>query len=954
MKAIRRISIAVLLTIFILPTVSAAEIYMQARIFFDSPTQIDQLKSMHLDRIWQGIDYIEIITDKVELAELEGLGFKTEIVHEDLTAFYKSRFDKVTGYLSLTQIELEMIYLQIWYPEIVGNRVSIGQTIEGRDIWALKVSDNPEIDEDEPEILFTSAVHPREGVTPLILLNFIEHLGENYGINPEITDLVDNREIWIVLAANPDGYAFNDEDSPEGGGLWRKNRRDNGDGTFGVDLNRNFSYMWGYDDVGSSPYTFDSDYRGTAPFSEPETQAIRDFTIAHNFLIVVNFHSCWDMVFYAWTHAPDLYTPDNNYFAALGCAIYELNGYEYAPGWFLWPYNGSSDDWNYGEQTLKDKCFGLTIETGNSTDGYWPSTARILPIVQENLLACLYLTWAVGNIDAVFKPENPALTAPDSVGIDMPFILEWSHDDTLNPAVEYELVEMTGRSRVFDDLTSTDNWDNNGFYLSDSSYSPPSSFYSGYPPHTAPRHFQTKHPYHVNPGDTLKFQTRYMIPPYHEFAYAEVSADGINFNPIPGNITTDSTPFGGKGWGNGITGLTLGDWLEGLFDLSDFVGDDIYFRFSYRDHDSLSFPFLRKGIYIDNICPVMRFETSDVIVSGFTNTSFTIPGKPEDVYYYKVRAKDAEGQLSGYSDYVRVVVGNPQEYICGDVNGDGLLDVSDAGYLLQHILCGGTEPSYYGQSEVDDCENINISDVAYLLSYLYYGGPAPCEGSVTCDLPSEGNWISLGCPIRKPTSPEDDSLAVPVYMTSNTELLAFTIGFECDTAFKILSFDAAGTELSDPSMIKSIIFPSENQILLAYYETPGIISPQTEALIGSIWIRIPAGTEPQTVDFDSASIGQTGEFIFSPTGGGTIHPAYVDCGTEDIVILPEYACGDADGNMEINILDITYLISHLYKGGPSPEPPEAGDANADGLINILDITYLINFLYKGGPAPVCP
>ncbi len=953
MRVIQPIAAIVFLTIFILPAVSAAEIYMQARVFFDSPTQIDELRRMHLDQVWQGKDNIEIVTDKEELAELESLGFKTEIVHEDLTAFFKSRFDKVSGFLSLAQIEQEMIFLQIMYPDIVGNRVSIGQTIEGRNIYALKVSDNPDIDEDEPEILFTGCIHAREGITPLVLLNFIDHLGQNYGVDPEITDLVDNREIWMVLVVNPDGYAYNDEETPGGGGMWRKNRRDNGDGSFGVDLNRNFGHMWGYDNIGSSPIPEDETYRGTGPFSEFETQALRDFTIAHDFVITLYFHSYGNITLFPWSYDVDLYTPDHHYFMAMGNSIREMNGYDPGPGWFLYPTNGDSDDWNYGEQTLKDKCYGMTIEIGNYLDNFWPATSRIDQLVQENLGPCLYLTWAAGNINAVLAPEIPILTAPDSVDISTAFDLEWLHDDTLNPAVEYELVEMTGRSRVVDDATDMDNWDNNGFELSYYDHSYPRSFYSGFPPHPMPRHIQTKHPYHVNPGDSLKFWTNYSISQYWDFAYVEVSTDGVNFNSIPGNITTDNDPYGGHNRGHGITGWTEGYWVEGLFDLSDFIGEDIYVRFSYKDHDTIYSWW--GGIYVDDIYPVMQFETSSVIGSGLTDTSLTVPGRSEDIYYYKVRGKDADDQWSGYSDYAKVVVGSPQEYVCGDANGDGLLNAPDIVYLVQYILSTGPEPLYFGQGDVDECGNINISDVAYLLSYTYYSGPAPCEGTVTCDLPSEGNRISLGCPARKPTSPVDDSVAVPIYITNNTDLLAFSVGFECDNAtFEILSFDATGTELPNPSMIKSYIKSSENQILLAYYETPGIISSQTDALIGNIWVRVPAGTEPQAVDFDSAFVGQAGEFIFSPTGGGTIHPEYVDCGTEDIVILSEYTCGDADGNLDINILDITYLISYLYKGGPAPEPMEAGDANGNGLVNLLDITYLINFLYKGGPEPVCP
>ena len=94
------------------------------------------------------------------------------------------------------------------------------------------------------------------------LIYFMQYILSQYGTDPEITCLINNRELYFVPCANPDGYVYNQTTNPNGGGFWRKNRRNNGDGTFGVDLNRNFDYNWGFDNNGSSPITSSEVYRG--------------------------------------------------------------------------------------------------------------------------------------------------------------------------------------------------------------------------------------------------------------------------------------------------------------------------------------------------------------------------------------------------------------------------------------------------------------------------------------------------------------------------------------------------------------------------------------------------------------------------------------------------------------------------------------------------------------------
>ena len=153
--------------------------------------------------------------------------------------------------------------LQDEFEELAGRNpgitelVTIGKTVRGRDIVALKVTRDARRIRDgrRPATLFVASQHGNEWITPEMVRRLARHVVDGYRTDPTITDLVDTTELWFVPVANPDGYDYT---FTPGNRLWRKNLRDNdGDGRItandGVDLNRNFPTKWGYDDEGSSP-----------------------------------------------------------------------------------------------------------------------------------------------------------------------------------------------------------------------------------------------------------------------------------------------------------------------------------------------------------------------------------------------------------------------------------------------------------------------------------------------------------------------------------------------------------------------------------------------------------------------------------------------------------------------------------------------------------------------------
>jgi hypothetical protein len=184
--------------------------------------------------------------------------------------------------------------------------------------------------------------------------------------------------------------------------MWRKNRRNNG-GSYGVDLNRNFGYMWGYDDLGSSPVPSSETYRGPSAFSEPECQAIRDLANLKNYKTHFNMHTYGGYILYPWGYI-DSETPDSLTYREFAALLTSYSGYAFGSGGQLLGYNsnGSIRDWMYGEQTTKNKTFGYTIEIG---DDFWPSQSQIYPIAQQNLRTMFYQSFLAGEYVQLVNPN---------------------------------------------------------------------------------------------------------------------------------------------------------------------------------------------------------------------------------------------------------------------------------------------------------------------------------------------------------------------------------------------------------------------------------------------------------------------------------------------------------------------------------------------------------------------
>ncbi len=168
MKTKLPLILILLLTMAVVATAADNKL-MQVRLYLETKADFLKLPALHLDQVFQKDNYIEVVADEAKLTQIKDAGIRTEIVHDDIVAFNRSRLiisKDMGGYKTLDEINTYIDAVVNEHSNTVAPKLNIGYTLEGRPMWAIKVSDNPTVDEDEPEILFHAAIHSREVITP--------------------------------------------------------------------------------------------------------------------------------------------------------------------------------------------------------------------------------------------------------------------------------------------------------------------------------------------------------------------------------------------------------------------------------------------------------------------------------------------------------------------------------------------------------------------------------------------------------------------------------------------------------------------------------------------------------------------------------------------------------------------------------------------------------------------
>jgi carboxypeptidase T len=296
------------------------------------------------------------------------------------------------GYHTYAEISAATKAVADAHPDIA-RRFSIGKSYQGRDIWAMKISDNVAADENEPEVLYEGLHHADEHMASEMTLKIMHWLVDGYGTDARITNIVNTREVWIIFEVNPDGA---EADIANGRfHYWRKNRQPTpGTSYIGTDLNRNYGYRWGGGGrTSTNPAAIT--YRGPYAFSAPEARAVRDFLASRvvggrqQIKLSISFHEAGRLVMwpygYTMTDIPgDMTVSDHSALVRIGREMAARNGYRPEQASDLYITSGTTRDFLYGMYRTFSYTFELSVVD-------YPDDSKIASETGRNKTAVLYL-----------------------------------------------------------------------------------------------------------------------------------------------------------------------------------------------------------------------------------------------------------------------------------------------------------------------------------------------------------------------------------------------------------------------------------------------------------------------------------------------------------------------------------------------------------------------------------
>lgn len=299
---------------------------MEAKVYIHSPEDAILLKSLNLmdePAMENGVVMAWVYVTPAELEKLKISGLEYIITQPDLNSHSRNFWDNsiLESYHNYNQMVELSDSLAANFPEIC-KKIILATTPEGRELGILKISDNVDVNENEPELMFDGGIHGDEIMGPEIVIRYARELCLGYGNDTTYTNLINSREIWLCYLINPDGFV--------------NNVRYNSNG---VDLNRDVGFMWGGE--GYSPY----------PFSQPETRILRSLWLEHNFVLYNNFHGGTEIIALPWSYRASQ-PPDWVHIQQLASVYSNASGYPnlaYGQGFILmYQIMGSTKDYNYG------------------------------------------------------------------------------------------------------------------------------------------------------------------------------------------------------------------------------------------------------------------------------------------------------------------------------------------------------------------------------------------------------------------------------------------------------------------------------------------------------------------------------------------------------------------------------------------------------------------------------
>jgi len=350
--------IALLIPMFVLQASPISKKESVIRIEVPYHDAVYQLQDKYHLSIIDAQDYhVDAYATQDLINTLRNNGYKVTILIDDYQKESGKLFQAIHTY---AQVCSTMYALSQNYPAIT-KLETLGFSVQNRPILAMRVTDNPLIEENEPEVRLVGAHHGNEKISTEVTLSFLRYLTENYSSNPQVTDLVDNREIWIIPILNADGHVANNRTNSNG-----------------VDLNRDYGYMW----QSASP----------SPWSQIETRAVQKHSQLNNITLEYEYHSTASYVNYLWDYHPKD-PPDSSYIISIS--------QQYADSTYgstttqLSKINGFA--WYVARGSAQDAIFGIWGGIGTTIETQYPSTqAKVDSICIANRRALLAMITRAG------------------------------------------------------------------------------------------------------------------------------------------------------------------------------------------------------------------------------------------------------------------------------------------------------------------------------------------------------------------------------------------------------------------------------------------------------------------------------------------------------------------------------------------------------------------------------
>ncbi|MED5266844.1 MAG: M14 family zinc carboxypeptidase [Candidatus Neomarinimicrobiota bacterium] len=689
---------------------------------------------------------LDIILSTSEIGILMNNGIEFEIIQDDITNYYLSRsrpsinrdfsLGSMLGNYTLQEAINQMDTLSILYPNFVSEKDSIGTSFEGRTIWAFKLSDNPAIDENEPEVLYTGLTHAREPLSMMNLFYFANWLCENYNNDLIANYLLDNREMWFIPIVNPDGYFYNETIAPDGGGMHRKNRRSNpqnsncNTGTQqGVDLNRNYGYNWGANNSGSSGNPCSAVYRGTSAFSEPETEAVSNFILSREFNNALHYHSYSNLLIHSWG---DGSYPDEPYLTTLreiGNEMTHYNGYLVGTGIETVGYtvNGDAVDWSYGNAGL----LSYTPEIGSFVDNFWPSEDRVIPLCQDQIYSNSIFAMVAGSdyiiYDKLYNNMYPSIN--DTISISL--VIQNRGILSSNGPVTIDITPLNSFSNVSNDNIILESLSARSTDTTDILLSASSNIQNGFMGGIIVSIYDSSS-YHI--VDTVS-----MIFGDHQEIFFDGAENGMTewsdddnwgtiFDASEGLSSITDSPVGNYigDWGSSTTQLSRIINFSGIF--YPFVTFDAKWNIEKR-YDFVQFQASTDGV---NWTALSGNFTSIGSGSGVQTTGDPVydgiqedwinevidlsfyTDKPQVWLRFLLKSDGAVEEDGFYFD--NFFIHGYSRFMKGDINQDNSINIYDLVMLIEFIFSGNTVPdNLFHISDINYDNHINSDDIVSLI-----------------------------------------------------------------------------------------------------------------------------------------------------------------------------------------------------------------------------------------------